>query len=79
MFSALMVSRLRAEAGHFRPPTKALNETLVARPWHEYREGLRYMRSTPLIVITSYSIHYTKLYDTRAPVRAAVKPRMSNS
>ncbi len=50
LFSALMVSRLRVEAGHFRPPTKALNETLVARPWHEYREGLRYMRSTPLML-----------------------------
>jgi MFS family permease len=50
LFSALMVSRLRVPAGHFRPATKALNETMVARPWHEYQEGLRYMRGTPLIM-----------------------------
>ena len=49
-FSALMVAKLRVPAGHFRPPAKALNETMVARPWHEYREGLRYMRGTPLIL-----------------------------
>ncbi len=50
LFSALMVWRLRLERGHFRPPSRALNETNVMRPWHEYREGLRYMRATPLIL-----------------------------
>ena len=50
LFSALMVSLLHLEQGHFRPPPKALNETDVMRPWHEYREGLRYMKATPLIL-----------------------------
>jgi hypothetical protein len=27
-----------------------LNETKVARPWHEYREGLNYMSKAPLIL-----------------------------
>ena len=49
-FSAWMVWLLRMPEGHFRPPPKALNETMVARPWHEYREGLRYMRATPLFL-----------------------------
>lgn len=50
LFSALMIWQLKVPAGHFRPPSKALNETMVARPWHEYSEGLRYMRGTPLIL-----------------------------
>src|SRR5262245_59009202 len=48
-FSALSISRLRVERGSFRPEKKALTEADVARPWHEYVEGLRYMRSSPLI------------------------------
>ncbi len=50
LFSALCISRLRAPAGTFRAPRKSLTETEVVRPWHEYTEGLRYMRSTPLIL-----------------------------
>jgi Major Facilitator Superfamily len=50
LFSAWMISRLRVPEGHFRPPTRVLNETMVARPWHEYQEGLRYMRATPLFL-----------------------------
>jgi MFS family permease len=48
--SACCIWRLRVPAGHFRAPRKALTETSVARPWHEYKEGLRYMKSTPLIL-----------------------------
>jgi MFS family permease len=50
LFSAWMVSLLHVPEGHFRPASRALNETMVARPWHEYREGLRYMRATPLFL-----------------------------
>jgi predicted MFS family arabinose efflux permease len=51
LFSACMIWLLRVPEGHFRPRRlKALNETMVARPWHEYSEGLRYMRRTPLIL-----------------------------
>jgi MFS family permease len=49
-FSALCISRLRLPGGSFRARRKDLNETDVVRPWHEYTEGLRYMRSTPLIL-----------------------------
>jgi len=47
-FSALMISRLRLEKGHFRPEHKSFTESDVVRPWHEYKEGLRYLRATPL-------------------------------
>jgi MFS family permease len=50
VFSAWMVWLLRMPEGHFRPASRALNETMVARPWHEYQEGLRYMRATPLFL-----------------------------
>ena len=49
LFSALSISRLRMEKGSFRPAKKSLTENDVVRPWHEYVEGLRYMRSNPLI------------------------------
>jgi MFS family permease len=49
LFSALSISRLRTQTGSFRPANKALTENDVVRPWHEYVEGLRYMRSNPLI------------------------------
>jgi MFS family permease len=47
--SAFCISRLRVPAG-FRARGNDLNETRVARPWHEYTEGLRYMKSSPLIL-----------------------------
>lgn len=50
LFSAIAISRLVLARGGFRPPRKSLTETDVVRPWHEYVEGLRYMRSTPLIL-----------------------------
>ncbi len=49
--SALCISRLYlAGRGFVPPPRKSLDETTVVRPWHEYREGLRYMKSVPLIL-----------------------------
>jgi MFS family permease len=50
VFSALCISRLFLPGRGFRPPRRALTETDVVRPWHEYAEGLRYMRSVPLIL-----------------------------
>jgi hypothetical protein len=47
--SAYCISRLRLAGRGFRVKKEALTETEVVRPWHEYMEGLRYMRSTPLI------------------------------
>jgi hypothetical protein len=49
LFSAASISQLHVAKGSFRPVRKALTENDVVRPWHEYVEGLRYMRSTPLI------------------------------
>jgi predicted MFS family arabinose efflux permease len=49
VFSACAVSRLRVDGG-FRPQRTDLSEDKVVRPWHEYKEGLRYMRATPLIL-----------------------------
>jgi MFS family permease len=50
LISAFCVSRLKIKKGSFRPERAALTESDVARPWHEYREGLRYMKSSPLIL-----------------------------
>lgn len=50
LFSAWSISRLRAPKGSFRAERAALTEAGVVRPWHEYTEGLRYMRHTPLIL-----------------------------
>jgi MFS family permease len=47
--SAFCIYNLRSKQGHFRAH-RSLNETKVARPWHEYREGLAYMAKTPLIL-----------------------------
>jgi predicted MFS family arabinose efflux permease len=53
LFSAACISRLRPSADDergFRSQRSALTENQVVRPWHEYTEGLRYMRSSPLIL-----------------------------
>jgi MFS family permease len=51
VFSAWAISNLRAPKGkEFRSLRKDLTEADVVRPWHEYREGLRYMRSVPLVL-----------------------------
>jgi hypothetical protein len=49
LFSAWCISRLRAGKAAFRAPRKDLTENEVVRPWHEYREGVRYMQASPLI------------------------------
>lgn len=49
-FSAFCIAQLRSAHGHFRAENRSLNETKIARPWHEYKEGLRYMIATPLIL-----------------------------
>jgi MFS family permease len=50
VFSAICISRLFLPGKGFRPRRQALTETEVVRPWHEYTEGLRYMRAHPLIL-----------------------------
>lgn len=50
LISALCISRLRLPGRGFRPPRRGLNEAEVVRPWHEYKEGLRYMRGVPLVM-----------------------------
>jgi MFS family permease len=49
LVSAWCISQLRV-AGSFRPRQRDLTEERVLRPWHEYKEGLQYMRSSPLIL-----------------------------
>ena len=46
---AWSIARLHVEGDAFQPKRVALTESEVVRPWHEYVEGLRYMRATPLI------------------------------
>jgi MFS family permease len=48
LISALCIAQLHVTGG-FRVRRKALTEAEVARPWHEYMEGLRYIRSIPLV------------------------------
>ena len=50
LFSAWAISRLRPPDGGFRAPAAPLAGAPIARPWHEYLEGLRYMRQQPLIM-----------------------------
>ncbi len=47
--SAFCIWQLRVPEG-FLPKRRELNETEVVRPWHEYAEGLRYMKTSPLIL-----------------------------
>jgi len=50
VFSAWCIWHLRApDASGFRAKRKALVEDDGIRPWHEYLDGLRYMRSVPLV------------------------------
>ncbi len=50
LISALCISRLFLPGRGFRPPQASVTESEVVRPWHEYVEGLRYMRDRPLIL-----------------------------
>lgn len=49
LISAICISRLHLPGRGFRP-AHAHTEAEVVRPWHEYKEGLAYMRSRPLIL-----------------------------
>jgi len=49
LVSAWAVWGLRLEQGEFKA-RRSLTEADVVRPWHEYTEGLRYMRSEPLVM-----------------------------
>ncbi len=50
VISAICISRLFLPGRGFLPARGAHAETHSVRPWHEYKEGLRYMRSVPLIL-----------------------------
>ena len=50
VFSAWAISRLVSPPGGIRAASGTLAEAVRARPWHEYVEGLRYMRQQPLIL-----------------------------
>lgn len=50
LFSAWSISLLRLPGSAFRAARKALTENDVVRPWHEYIEGLRYMKAHPLML-----------------------------
>ncbi len=50
LISALCISRLFLPGRGFNPPRAALTEAEVIRPWRDYREGLGYMKSVPLIL-----------------------------
>jgi MFS family permease len=50
LFSAWAISRLKVPGGGFQAERRTLAEDQVVRPWHEYKQGLLYMKSTPLIL-----------------------------
>jgi len=50
LFSAICIASLSLPGRGFRPARSSRLEAHTIRPWHEYREGLRYMRSVPLIM-----------------------------
>ncbi|HEV2687223.1 MAG TPA: MFS transporter, partial [Bryobacteraceae bacterium] len=50
LFSALCIRKLHVPGGGFKVQRTGLTENEVVRPWHEYMEGLRYMRASPLIL-----------------------------
>lgn len=49
LVSAICIWQLRVPEG-FTARRRELNETEVVRPWQEYKEGLRYMKASPLIL-----------------------------
>jgi MFS family permease len=50
LVSALCISKLFLPGRGFRPERKHDPDSDTLRPWHEYAEGLRYMRSVPLVM-----------------------------
>jgi MFS family permease len=49
LFSALCISKLRVPEGAFVAKRNSLDETKVVKPWKDYKDGLKYMRSIPLL------------------------------
>ena len=49
LFSALCISKLRVPEGAFVAKRNSLDETKVVKPWQDYKDGLKYMRSIPLL------------------------------
>lgn len=49
LFSAFCISKLRVPEGAFVARRNSLDETRVVKPWQDYKEGLRYMGSIPLL------------------------------
>lgn len=49
LFSALCISKLRVPEGAFVARRNSLDETKVVKPWQDYKDGLKYMRSIPLL------------------------------
>jgi len=57
LFSAWAIAKLRLPRGGFQARRDAEASGVPLRPWAEYRDGLRYMRSVPLILgITMISV-----------------------
>lgn len=50
LFSAWCIKQLKPPKEGFRAQRVDLSEDRVVRPWREYTEGLKYMRSVPLIM-----------------------------
>jgi MFS family permease len=50
LFSAWAIWRMHPPEGGFRAPLADFTGVPRARPWHEYTEGLRYMRRQPLVL-----------------------------
>jgi MFS family permease len=50
LFSAWAIANLRVHGRGFKAERRDLAEDKVVRPWHEYMEGLRYMKQHPLIL-----------------------------
>jgi predicted MFS family arabinose efflux permease len=50
LLSAWCVYRIRVAPSSVTARSRSLTEADVARPWREYVEGLRYMRSEPLVM-----------------------------
>lgn len=50
LFSALCISRLNVARGFRAARAESLTEDKTVQPWHDYLEGLRYIKSTPLLL-----------------------------
>lgn len=49
LFSALCISKMRVPDGAFLSRRPEVGPARMMKPWHDYKEGLLYMRSIPLL------------------------------